>query len=175
MKGTLNAFRNLTNRLEEAVGDCTNLHIAYPALVYGFIHLIRGNREGAIPASAAFLKADDKTGLMRGADVAIRKDGKQADFIQKYHSAMARLSGRKDLRDDYSRYEAVALVIVEGADKGLGTVLTDHPESASSLRFERFFETIYRDYELRFVYGAPDLRVLTRRLNGIRPRQLSEN
>jgi hypothetical protein len=26
MKGTLNAFRNLTNRLEEAVGDCTNLH-----------------------------------------------------------------------------------------------------------------------------------------------------
>jgi len=28
MKGTLNAFRNLTNRLEEAVGDCTNIHIA---------------------------------------------------------------------------------------------------------------------------------------------------
>src|SRR5574340_1812849 len=26
MKGTVGAFRNLTNRMEEAVGDCTNLH-----------------------------------------------------------------------------------------------------------------------------------------------------
>lgn len=33
LKGTLNAFRNLTNRLEEAAGDCTNLHMVYPALV----------------------------------------------------------------------------------------------------------------------------------------------
>ena len=32
IKGTLNAFRNLTNRMEEAVGDCTNLHISYPNL-----------------------------------------------------------------------------------------------------------------------------------------------
>jgi hypothetical protein len=32
MKGTLNAFRNLTNRLEEAVGDCTNIHISYPGV-----------------------------------------------------------------------------------------------------------------------------------------------
>lgn len=37
IKGTLNAFRNLTNRMEEAVGDCTNLHISYPNLVYGFL------------------------------------------------------------------------------------------------------------------------------------------
>lgn len=165
MKGSLNAFRNLTNRLEEAVGDCTNIHIAYPALVYGFIHLIRANREGPIPASGVhFLKPHPRTGLLQAADIAIKKDGQQADFLQKYHSAMARLSGRKDLRNDYSRYEAVALVFVEGADKGLGAVLKDHPDPASSLRFERFFETIYRDYELRFVYGAPDLRSLTRRL-----------
>ena len=45
MKGTLNAFRNLTNRMEEAVGDCTNLHISYPALVYGFLQVMRANRE----------------------------------------------------------------------------------------------------------------------------------
>ena len=43
MKGTLNAFRNLTNRMEEAVGDCTNLHISYPALVYGFLHVLKAN------------------------------------------------------------------------------------------------------------------------------------
>jgi hypothetical protein len=34
-KGAIGAFRNLTNRMEEAVGDCTNLHITYPALVTG--------------------------------------------------------------------------------------------------------------------------------------------
>jgi hypothetical protein len=45
MKGTLGAFRNLTNRMEEAVGDCTNLHIAYPALVYGFLEVLRANHE----------------------------------------------------------------------------------------------------------------------------------
>jgi len=43
-KGVLGAFRNLTNRMEEAVGDCTNIHITYPALVYGFLVAIRANR-----------------------------------------------------------------------------------------------------------------------------------
>jgi len=47
VKGTLRAFRNLTNRMEEAVGDCTNLHIAYPALVYGFLHVLRANKADA--------------------------------------------------------------------------------------------------------------------------------
>ena len=30
VKGTGGAFRNLTNRMEEAIGDSTNLHIMYP-------------------------------------------------------------------------------------------------------------------------------------------------
>lgn len=55
MKGTLNAFRNLTNRMEEAVGDCTNLHIAYPALVYGFLQVLRANREA--PGSSSRIRA----------------------------------------------------------------------------------------------------------------------
>ena len=42
-KGTVGAYRNLTNRMEEAIGDCTNIHAAYPALVYGFISLIKAN------------------------------------------------------------------------------------------------------------------------------------
>lgn len=45
MKGSLNAFRNLTNRLEEAIGDCANIHLGYPSLVYGFLILVRANRE----------------------------------------------------------------------------------------------------------------------------------
>lgn len=165
MKGILNAFRNLTNRLEEAVGDCTNIHIAYPALVYGFLHILRGNREGSIPASAShFLKPDSKTHLMQSSDIAIRSDDRLSDFVQKYHAAMVRLTGRKDLRDDFSRYEAISLLIVEGSDKNLGEVLKNHPDADSPLRLERFFESIYRAYELRFVYGAPDLRSVTRRL-----------
>src|SRR5436189_4270653 len=45
VKGTGNAFRNLTNRMEEAIGDSTNLHIMYPGLVYGFLHFLKANRE----------------------------------------------------------------------------------------------------------------------------------
>ena len=43
-KGAIGAFRNLTNRMEEAVGDCTNLHIAYPPLVCGYLFVMRANR-----------------------------------------------------------------------------------------------------------------------------------
>ena len=32
-KGMTGAFRNLTNRLEETIGECTNIHIGYPMLM----------------------------------------------------------------------------------------------------------------------------------------------
>ncbi|MGO8688933.1 MAG: hypothetical protein ACLQLG_04810 [Thermoguttaceae bacterium] len=73
MKGTLNAFRNLTNRMEEAVGDCTNLHISYPALVYGFLQVMRANREGE--------------GVSPN-DVAICRNGDVSDAISRYHDVM---------------------------------------------------------------------------------------
>ena len=44
-KGVTGAFRNLTNRMEETIGECTNLHITYPALVLGYLVLIRANRQ----------------------------------------------------------------------------------------------------------------------------------
>ena len=82
IKGTLNAFRNLTNRMEEAVGDCTNLHIAYPALVYGFLQVLRANRPGPdVPPN----------------DVAIGADGKVVEVICRYHDVMARLADRADI------------------------------------------------------------------------------
>src|SRR6266446_4067211 len=40
VNGTGGALRNLTNRMEEAIGDSTNLHIMYPGLVYAFLHVI---------------------------------------------------------------------------------------------------------------------------------------
>jgi hypothetical protein len=42
-KGAIGAFRNLTNRMEEAVGDCTNLHITYPAMVAGYLFVLRAH------------------------------------------------------------------------------------------------------------------------------------
>ena len=164
MKGTLNAFRNLTNRLEEAVGDCTNLHIAYPALVYGFISLLRANREGTIPKGGeGILKPDPRTGLVRQADTALRASGEVTGFIDTYHNAMARLSGRKDLRNDFSRYEAVAILLISAEDVLPGAVVSSYPRADSILNFASFFPSIYRHYDMRFVYGAPNLRTITRR------------
>lgn len=164
MKGTLNAFRNLTNRLEEAVGDCTNIHIAYPGLVYGFLSLLRANREGLIPKSAAgVLKPDPRTGMVRQADTALRANGEVTGFIDTYHNAMARLSARKDLRDDFSRYEAVAILLISAEDVLPGAVVSSYPRADSVLNFANFFPSIYRQYDLRFVYGAPNLRTTTRR------------
>src|SRR5579863_1344341 len=33
------------NRMEEAAGDCTNIHLAYQGLVYAFWHIFRANVE----------------------------------------------------------------------------------------------------------------------------------
>jgi hypothetical protein len=148
VKGTLNAFRNLTNRMEEAAGDCTNIHMAYPALVYGFLHVLRANREAEV---------ENRN------DIAVFADGAIADTIQRYHDAMARLTGRLDLRDDVSRYEVVSLAMVDSTGPTQGFVLGQFPAPDSRLRVERFLARLYEIYDLRFVYAAPALCDQTRR------------
>jgi hypothetical protein len=149
VKGTFNAFRNLTNRMEEAAGDCTNLHIAYPALVYGFLHVMRANRRVDVASPN---------------DVAIEEDGSVVQPIQRYHDAMARLTNRADLRNDISRYEAVAIALVHPRGENVAEVVGDFPLVTSPLALERFFEKLYQAYDLRFVYTAPALEGRTRRL-----------
>jgi hypothetical protein len=149
VKGTLNAFRNLTNRMEEAAGDCTNIHISYPNLVYGFFHVIRAGRFGEV----------DKRN-----DAAIEADGRVVDGIVRYHDAIARLTGRKDVRNDVSRYEAVCLLLASTEESTRGTVLESFPTADSTIRFDRFFNSIYDAYDLRYVYTAPALRKTTARL-----------
>ena len=148
-KGALNAFRNLTNRMEEAVGDCTNLHISYPALVYGFLQVLRANREG--PGVAAN-------------DLAVRKDGAIVEPITRYHDVLARLAGRDDVRNDTTKYEAIALALVNPSGRSQGQVLTAFPDPASPLLLSDFFAKLYRQYDQRFVYAAPRLQTTTRRL-----------
>jgi len=50
-KGMTGAVRNLTNRLEETIGECTNIHMAYPTLVFGYLFLMRANRQGRVAAT----------------------------------------------------------------------------------------------------------------------------
>lgn len=161
IKGTLNAFRNLTNRMEEAVGDCTNLHISYPNLVYGFLHVIRANKEGRLePEAAHFLKADE-AGNVAANDIAIRGDGEVVESILRYHDVLLGLAGRDGVRNDISRYEALALAMVEPEGR---TVVADWPSAASPLRMEKFMDAIYRAYDQRYVYAAPKLVKRTTRL-----------
>lgn len=149
MKGTLNAFRNLTNRMEEAVGDCTNLHIAYPALVYGFFQVMRANREGQLTPQN---------------DVAICQDGQVAESIRRYHDVLARLADRDDVRAETTKYEAVAMTLVNPEPPSVGEIVATFPPSSSSLLLGTFFEKLYAQYDLRFVFSAPALKSITRRL-----------
>jgi len=149
VKGTIGAFRNLTNRMEEAVGDCTNLHISYPALVYGFFQVVKASREG--PG-------------VKPNDVAIRGDGTVSDQIARYHDALARLAGRDDTRDDVTKYEAVCMILASADRPTLGDVVQTYPEVGSPLLSDSFFDMIYAQYEQRFIFAAPSLGTTTRRL-----------
>ena len=161
LKGTHNAFRNLTNRMEEAAGDCTNLHMAYPALVYAFWHVLRAN-EADDPAPIAHFRLKD--GRYDTHDLAFLSGGELTEPIQRYQHALERLSERDDLRDHPSRYEACGLTLVKsrGGPAECG-VNADHPAAASVLNYNRMFQRLYAIYDRRFVYNAPALRSRTER------------
>ena len=162
VKGTLNAFRNLTNRLEEAGGDCTNLHLTYRCLVYAFWSVMRANRPGPLPPGApAGMATED--GKVAANDIAVDAKGKPVMPIVRYHLALSGLAGRDSIRNDVSKYEAVALTLVEVGEKKIGQVFSPYPERGSALSVEGLFPRIYQQYDLRFVYQAPDLESLTKR------------
>ncbi len=161
LKGTHNAFRNLTNRMEEAAGDCTNLHLAYPAMVYGFWHLLRANEQADENPKAHFALGD--TGRYRVEDLAITEGGNLAQGVARYAQALVRLSDREDLRDSPSRYEACALTLVGVRGAAIGIT---HPlvhETGAILDFNRMFRRLLDLYDRRFVYQAPAMDVRTRR------------
>ncbi len=162
VKGTHNAFRNLTNRMEEAAGDCTNLHLSYPALVYSFWSLLRANEEADESPTAHFALDDD--GRYKQADVALHGSGDLSNSVARYAAALDRLSGRNDLRDEPSRYEACGLTLVRARDPARAAVHPAFPEPGKTLDYNYMFERIYELYDRRFVYQAPALKSQTRRL-----------
>jgi hypothetical protein len=150
VKGTGNAFRNLTNRMEEAVGDATNIHLMYPGLVYGFFHVLKATPAGASGASPN--------------DIAIDSSGDVVAAIRRYHDVLVALTGRRLVRDEFSRYEAVGLALVDPAVGQSGVMLKSFPVTDSPLRFDNFFDTLYKTYDLRFPYTAASVRALPRRI-----------
>ena len=159
-KGMTGAFRNLTNRMEETVGECTNLHITYPALVFGYLFILRANRDPRTVVSKKEGPARD----IAPNDVAVDPEGQSVEAITRFHTALTELTGRRGVRDDTSRYEAVSLAMIGMQGDDLGQPLPVFPPSNSPLRLERFFEVLYTRYDERYVYSAPDLKSTTRRL-----------
>ncbi len=148
VKGTGNAFRNLTNRMEEAIGDSTNLHIMYPGLVYGFLHFLKANEEN---------KAE-----LAPNDIAITAAGEIVSSIRRYHDVLLGLAGRRLVRDEITRYEAVAVGLVAPDAPEPGSLRTDFPPTDSPLLISRFFDTLYATYDLRFPYLAASVTNLRR-------------
>lgn len=163
-KGMTGAFRNLTNRMEETIGECTNLHITYPAMVFGYLFVIRANRQVEEAAAIAADEGARPARQLKANDIAMAMGGEPVESIIRFHSALRELGGRRGIRADVSRYEAVSLALVEMADADLGALLPSYPADESPLRLERFFETLYLRYDERFVYAAPDLKSVTQRL-----------
>jgi hypothetical protein len=143
VKGTSKAFRNLVNRTEEAIGDCAKIHIMYPGLVYGFVHFLR-----ATDASDRKLKPND---------ILLGEDGEVIGAVKDYARILEGLAGRKLVRNDYSRYEAVSLALLAVNVTGSQSPLIEKfPGSNSSLSLTSFFGSLYHVYDLRFSYAYTD-------------------
>jgi hypothetical protein len=168
-KGVTGAFRNLTNRMEETIGECTNLHITYPALVLGYMVLLRANRRTEEILDHAAEAAETASGpaatkALAANDIAINEGGDPVAGIVRFHNALRELVGRRGIRNDISRYEAIGFGLVEMHGQTRSDLFATFPHSASPLNLRGFFDTLYLRYDERFVTSAPDLARRTRRL-----------
>ena len=148
-RGMTGAFRNLTNRLEETIGECTNIHIGYPMLVFGYLFIAKANR------------ADQHTAHT---DVALATDGQPIEALLRFHAALTEMTGRLGVRNDFSRYEAVGMALIDTQQGIAGQLMRAFPPSDSRINFNSFFDTLYRRYDERYVVGAPRLQSRTRRI-----------
>lgn len=168
-KGVTGAFRNLTNRMEETIGECTNLHITYPALVLGYLVLLRANRQVEIALDDGLQAAEELgwagegTKTLTANDIAIEEGGDPVKSIVRFHNALRELVGRRGIRDDVSRYEAIGFGLVEMHGEQRSSLFGSFPTEDSPLNLTGFFDTLYARYDERFVVSAPDLSSVTRR------------
>ena len=157
LKGTHCGFDDVAEGLKGVAGGCVNLHMAYPALVYGFWHVVSVNETDGVTRPACGRPTDGRRVL----DALDHQEGGQ---LNRYRNALRRLSERRDLRDDPSRYEACGLTLVR-SDGGPEHYVVDprYRDAGSVLDFNRMFRRLYAIYDRRFVFSAPKLRGRTER------------
>jgi hypothetical protein len=136
VKSTGNAFRNLTNRMEEAPGDCANIHMMYPGFVFGFLHLIKF-------AQLADVKSSN--------DVSFDAQGRPLESLVRYHNALSALTGRTTISDPPMRYEAIGLLVYRCV-QGKAEVWPNYPPAGSPIHYSKFFQKLYDIYDLRYAY-----------------------
>jgi hypothetical protein len=156
-KGVTGAFRNLGNRLEEIVGEATNLHMTYPALVMGHLVLLRGNR----PVDAVRKEAETGTRCCHrrgGGDTAINASGILAPPVRRFHDALRDLGRRHGLADGEGRCEAIALAMVEMDKCHRSGLVAGFPEAGSGLELRDLFEALYARYDERYVLRSPEMQ-----------------
>jgi hypothetical protein len=134
--------------MEEAVGDCTNIHLRYPSLVYGFYHVILANRSNQIGLHR--LVRDEK-------DVSIGDDGSLVSQVSRYILAIEALSGRNRQLDEPSAYEAIAIHMVESSPSILGQPFEWIAEGETRLHRGHFLEKLFRIYHFRYPFMAEKL------------------
>lgn len=159
-KGVTGAFRNLSNRLEEIVGECSNLHMTHPALVIGHLVLIRGNRPTEGNARHDRLPREWRRG---GGNAALEPDGTPVAPVRRFHDALQVLGRRRELLDHPGQCEAAALAMVAMEQERRTELLSGFPSEDSGLQFDAFFHAMYARYDERFVTRCPVLDALTRR------------
>ena len=140
LKTTNNAFRNIPNRVEELLGDVTNIHIRYPAFVYGFCHIIKLVRENEA--------------LQRN-DASFSNDNNPVPAIEQFHDLLTGLVGRSRLTDRPEQYESVALLVVECTRNG-PRIFPNYPPTDSPVHFSKFFDRLYKVYDERYCYVGAD-------------------
>jgi hypothetical protein len=136
VKSTGNAFRNLTNRMEEAPGDCVNIHMMYPGFVFGFLH---------------FIKFAQPTDVSSPTDVSFNAQSQPLESIVRYYNALCALTGRITITDPPMRYESIGLVIYRcTGDKA--EIWPGYPPADNPLHYSKFFQRLYDLYDLRYAY-----------------------
>ena len=102
--------------------------------------IMRAHRQDALVAALATEPGDalPPSGRTIGQnDIAIQNNGEPVKSIVRFHNALRELTGRRGIRDDVSRYEAVCLALTDPAGMIVGSVLDSYPASESPLRIER--------------------------------------
>jgi hypothetical protein len=72
--------------------------------------------------------------------------GEPVAGIVRFHNALRELVGRRGIRNDVSRYEAIGFGLVEMHGEARSTLVATFPPPESPLKLNAFFNTLYARY-----------------------------